>query len=111
MSVGSPCLSSSMDGTATRGARSEKPENVLARPERRVTDSGGGGDDAMPVDDVGMGVGYFFFFWLWREGEPRAWRLAGRGKDEGDSGSNAGSSDGAGRLTPATGATGSVPLP
>lgn len=41
----------------------------------------------------------------------RARRLAGRGNDEGDSGSNAGSSDGAGRLTPATGATGSLPLP
>lgn len=36
--------------------------------------------------------------------------MAGRGKDEGDRGSNAGSNDGAGRLTPATGATGKLPL-
>lgn len=61
MSVGSPCLSSSMDGNAARGARSEKPDSVLARPGRRVLGSGAGGDDIMPVDDVGMGVGYLFF--------------------------------------------------
>lgn len=61
MSIGPPCLSSSMDGTAARGARSEKAESVLARPWRRVLGSGRGGDDAIPVDDVGMGVGYFLF--------------------------------------------------
>ena len=61
MSVGSPCLSSSIDGTATRGARSEKADKALARAGRRVHGAGGGGDEPIPVDDVGMGVGYFCF--------------------------------------------------
>lgn len=61
MSVGSPCLSSSMEGTATRGARSGKADNVLPRAGRRVLGAGRGGDDGIPVDDVRMGVGYFCF--------------------------------------------------
>lgn len=61
MRVGSPCRSSSIDGNAERGARSEKVESVLARPGRRVGGSGGGEEGMMPVEDVGMGVGYFCF--------------------------------------------------
>lgn len=61
MSVGTPCRSSSIDGTAERGARSEKVERVLASPERRVVGNWGGDDGMMPVEDVGMGVGYLLF--------------------------------------------------
>lgn len=53
----------------------------------------------MPVVEVGMGVGYL----IEADPDPRA-LLSGRGRtgDE-DNGSKAGRSDGAGRLTPATG--------
>jgi len=55
----------------------------------------------MPVVDVGTGVGYFKKASPC-EGEDRAWRFEGRGKaGEDESGSNAGSREGAGRLTPA----------
>ena len=62
----------------------------------------------MPVLDVGMGVGYF------RKALDVACRFEGRGRpgdeDKGSS-SNGGSSDGAGRLMPATeGRVGSIPL-
>lgn len=57
----------------------------------------------MPVVEVGIGVGYLIEADPRPEGDPRA-LLSGRGKaGEEDNGSNAGSSDGAGRLTPATG--------
>lgn len=65
----------------------------------------GGLDDRMPVLEVGMGVGYF------RKALDVACRFEGRGRpgDE-DKGSNGGSSDGAGRLMPATdGRVGSIP--
>lgn len=58
MSVGTPRLSNSIEGTAERGARSEYVERVLVSPERRVLGNWGGDDGMMPVDDVGMGVGY-----------------------------------------------------
>lgn len=55
----------------------------------------------MPVEDVGIGVGYFSLSRPYFEGDARA-RFAGRGKQGEENGSNAGSSDGAGRLTPET---------
>lgn len=60
----------------------------------------GGEDEAMPVVEVGIGVGYLNE--VFRSGEgPLSCLFAGRGKpgDE-ESGSNAGSSEGAGRLLP-----------
>lgn len=61
-----------------------------------------------PVEDVGIGVGYFCFSLFNLDGDTRAKRLLGRGKDgEDGNGSNAGSNEGAGRFTPATGGTGS----
>jgi len=58
----------------------------------------------MPVVDVGIGVGYFWYAASRSEGEERACLFEGRGKpgDE-ENGSNAGSSDGAGRFTPEIG--------
>lgn len=57
----------------------------------------------MPVAEVGRGVGYFKYASC-REGEYNACRFEGRGNpgDE-DSGSKAGSNDGAGRFKLATG--------
>ena len=60
MSVGCPCLSSSIEGTVESGARSETVETVRARPGRHVLEIGGGDDESMPVEDVGTGVGYFW---------------------------------------------------
>lgn len=69
--------------------------------------SWGGDDGTMSVEDVGMGVGYFRFSGSSWEGDTRARRLAGRGRHgEDENGSNAGSNEGAGRFTPATGDTG-----
>lgn len=59
MSVGCPCLSSSIEGTAESGARSESVETVLTRPRRDVLGFRGGDDESIPVEDVGTGVGYF----------------------------------------------------
>jgi len=90
------------------GVRSEKVESVLERPRRRVQGNCGGDEEITPVEDVGIGVGYLCFS-LYFEGETRATRFAGRGRDgEEENGSNAGSNDGAGRFTPATAGTGSV---
>ena len=57
--MGCPCLSSSIEGTAESGARSESVETVLTRPGRHVLGMCGGDDESMPVEDVGTGVGYF----------------------------------------------------
>lgn len=90
---------SSIDGTAERGARSEREDCVRIKPGRVPADRGGD-DDRIPVLDDGIGVGYLrWAFPL--AGPPRACRLTGRGKPgEDDRGSNGGSSVGAGRLTP-----------
>jgi hypothetical protein len=58
MSVGSPWLESSIDGTVANGARSEKVEIVRCRPGRRVFGPRGGEEEGMRVDEVGTGVGY-----------------------------------------------------
>ena len=58
------------------------------------------------MDEVGSsGVGYFWCVPSHLEGEPCAMRLAGRGSVGEGKGSKAGSREGAGRLTPATGGT------
>jgi hypothetical protein len=63
----------------------------------------GGEEESIPVVDVGIGVGYLLYRASLCEGEDRACLLNGRGRPgELESGSNAGSSDGAGRFTPAT---------
>ena len=61
MSNGSPVISSSIEGTEAKGARSERVDAVLCRPGRRVLGNRGGEDEKMPVDEVGTGVGYFAF--------------------------------------------------
>lgn len=94
-----------MEGTVESGVRSENVESVLESPRRRVRGNCGGDEEITPVEDVGIGVGYSCFS-LYFDGETRATRFAGRGSDgEEENGSNAGSNDGAGRLTPATGET------
>ncbi|KAL8728784.1 MAG: hypothetical protein Q9166_005162 [cf. Caloplaca sp. 2 TL-2023] len=94
-----------MVGTVESGARSESVESVLETPGRRV-EWGGGEDEGIAVDDVGMsGVGYFWCMLSHLEGDSRAMRLAGRGSVGEGKGSKAGSREGAGRLTPATGGT------
>lgn len=56
-----------MEGTAARGARSEKADMVRWRPltGRRVPGSGGGGEElGTRVEEVGSGVGKnCFSFW------------------------------------------------
>lgn len=70
---------------------------------RRVEAWTGGEEDRTAVDEVGSGVGYFCRL-LSHAGEgSRAIRLAGRGNVGEGKGSKAGSREGAGRLTPATG--------
>ena len=103
--IGSPCSSSSSEGTVESGIRSENDDSVLGLCGRRDC---GGDEEIMPVDDVRIGVGYLCIS-VYFEGETRATRLAGRGR-EGDEekGSNAGKSDGAERFTPMTGEIGSV---
>ena len=66
----------------------------------------GGDEEGIAVDEVGSsGVGYFCCRLSHLEGESCAMRLAGRGKVGEEKGSKAGSKEGAGRLTPATGGT------
>lgn len=50
-----------MDRTAARGGRSAEADDVFPRAGRRVLSSGGGDDDVITVEDVGIGVGYFCF--------------------------------------------------
>lgn len=82
------------DRTSESGARSETDDCVRWSEGRGPTR--GGLDERIPVLEVGTGVGYL------RKALEVAWRFAGRGSpgDE-ERGSNAGSSEGAGLLTPA----------
>lgn len=101
-----PCSSSSIVGTVESGARSEKVESVLETAGRRVEVCTGGDEEGIAVDEVGSsGVGYFCCRLSHLEGESCAMRLAGRGRVGEEKGSKAGSNEGAGRLTPATGGT------
>lgn len=61
----------------------------------------GGDEEKIPVEEVGTGVGYFCCSPLHFGGDPEAMRLAGRGNVGEGKGSKAGSSEGAGRFTPA----------
>lgn len=61
----------------------------------------GGDDDKIPVVEVGTGVGYFSYATSRREGENSVCLFDGLGRPGEEKGSKAGSSDGAGRLTPA----------
>ena len=112
MRVGSPCSESSMEGTAARGARSEKAEIVRWRPltGRRAFGGGGGGEElGTRVEEVGSGVGKncFPFSRPCLCGDAWDRRFAGRGRtgEEDWDGSkvNGGRSEGAGRFWPAMG--------
>lgn len=85
-----------MEGTADKGARSV----VDARFRDGRTAGRGGEEEMIPVVEVGTGVGYLAYMESRPEGEKRACRFEGRGKpgEEEDSGSNAGSREGAGRF-------------
>lgn len=104
MSVGSPLLSNSIEGTADRGARSEKED--MGR-EGRLLGSCGGDDDGIYVEEVARSDPGKLPLSLSNE-ETRE-RFVGRGKD-GDDGSNAGNSDGAGRFVPTIEEPGSFTL-
>lgn len=105
MSIGSPWPESSIDGTVASGARSEKAESVRCKPGQRVPGSRGGEDEGMRVEEVGTGVGYERSLNAF-DGDAWAKRLIDRGNCGDDEGSKAGSREGAGRFTPATGETG-----
>ena len=105
MSVGSPWPESSIEGTVASGARSENAESVRCKPGRRVLGSRGGEDVGIRVEEVGTGVGYERSL-KDLEGDAWARRLVGRGNCGDEEGSKAGSREGAGRFTPATGETG-----
>lgn len=96
MSVGSPLLSNSIEGTADRGARSEKEDMGRGG---RVLGSCGGDDDGIYVEEVaGSDLGKLPSS---SSNEETRERFAGRGKDgDDDDGSNAGNSEGAGRFMP-----------
>ncbi len=101
MRSSSPFSGRVMEGTAESGARSETEDWVRCRPG---LSSGmrGGEEDRIPVVEVGTGVGYFSYAASRREGENSACLFEGLGRPgEEEKGSKAGSSDGAGRLTPA----------
>lgn len=111
-----------MVGTVLSGARSDVVENVLFI-GRRDCVRWGGGDERIPVEDVGTGVGYLCLALrnvvgddLVGEsslGDSRATRLTARGSGgEEEYGSKAGSNDGtgAGRLTPTMEGTGTALL-
>jgi hypothetical protein len=103
MSSSSPDAGSIIVGTAESGARSESEDWVRSRPG---LGSGirGGDEERIPVVDVGIGVGYSRYAVSRCDGDNIACLLEGRGKTgEEDRGSKAGSSEGAGRLTPAVG--------
>jgi hypothetical protein len=87
-------------GTVESGARSESEDWVRCRPG---LGSGmrGGDEERIPVVDVGIGVGYFRYAASRCDGDNTACLLDGRGRAGEDRGSKAGSSEGAGRLTPA----------
>lgn len=88
------------------GTRSERVDNVLETPGRRVDVWGGGDEEGMAVEEVGSsGVGYFWCMLSHVERPACAMRLAGRGSVGEGKGSKAGSNEGAGRFTPATGGT------
>ena len=90
-----------MVGTVESGARSEREDWVRCKPSLGCATCGGD-EERIPVVDVGIGVGYFRYAVFRCEGENTACLLEGRGKaGEEDSGSKAGSREGAGRLTPA----------
>lgn len=96
MSVGSPLLSNSIEGTADRGARSEKEDTGR---EGRVLGSCGGDDDGIYVEEVA--ISDFGKLPLSSSNEETRERFEGRGKDgDDDEGSNAGNSDGAERFVP-----------
>lgn len=96
MSVGSPLLSNSIEGTADRGARSEKEDTGR---EGRVLGSCGGDDDGIYVGEVA--ISDFGQLPLSLSNEETRERFVGRGKDgDDDEGSNAGNSDGAERFVP-----------
>jgi len=96
----SPFSGRLIEGTLESGARSETEDCVLCRPGLALIR--GGEEERIPVVEVGTGVGYFWKAASRSEGEKRACLLSGRGNPgEEDSGSNAGSSVGAGRFTPA----------
>lgn len=73
---------------------------VDARLRAGRTAGRGGEEEMIPVVEVGTGVGYLAYIESRSEGEKRACRFEGRGKpgEEEDSGSNAGSREGAGRF-------------
>lgn len=96
MSVGSPLLSNSIEGTADRGARSEKEDTGR---DGRVLGSCGGDDDGIYVEEVA--ISDFEKLPLSSSNEETRERFVGRGKDgDDDEGSNAGNSDGAERFMP-----------
>jgi hypothetical protein len=101
MRSSSPESGRMMVGTEESGARSDTEDWVRCRPGLPFC-KGGGEEDRIPVVDVGTGVGYFLYAASCCEGEPSACLFEGRGRaGEEEKGSKAGSSEGAGRLTPA----------
>lgn len=91
----SPFSFSSREGTADRGARSETVDCTRARPAPEGWTRGG--EERIPVLEVGMGVGYFV-----KETGPsgplRAPRFEGLGRPGEEEGSKGGSKEGAGRF-------------
>lgn len=94
-----------MDGTADKGARSERADSVRTSAVGRdaVPRIPGGDEERIPVLEVGTGVGYLRYAVLPIE-PARACRLTGRGSPgEEERGSKGGRRVGAGRLVPAAG--------
>lgn len=86
----SPFSLSSREGTADRGARSERVVCVRTRPR-------GGEDERIPVLEVGIGVGYLTKG-IGPSGPSRAPRFKCLGRPGDEEGSKGGSKEGAGRF-------------
>ncbi len=100
MSSSSPSAGRMIVGTVDSGVRSEREDWVRCMPGLSSAIRGGD-DERIPVVDVGIGVGYFRYASR-LDGDDTACLFEGRGRaGEEDRGSKAGSSEGAGRLTPA----------